>query len=551
MLCQLHIENFTIIETVTVDFENGMTVFTGETGAGKSILLDALGLALGDRADTKWIRSGAAQLDITARFQCDTKTRAHQWLLEQHLGDESGECVLRRTLNDKGRSLAYINGKPCSLQQLKQLGELLIHIHGQHEHHALLKPMVQRERLDTFAKLNPLLQQVSEAFHTWQMHQKELDTLIKQQVDQQAKQSLLRYQLDELAQLELKPNEWETLHQTQHKLHHMQQLIDGCSQTCEQLQESDGALLPQLSHVQQAVSQMIRVDSSLEPLQNMLKEALINLQEVYAELQRYHDRLEPDPESLHKTEQRLAQLYDTARKHRIEPALLAEHQLNLEQQLSECDGLDQKIQQLQTQCQQAQKDYEVLTERLHQHRQKAADKLSPKVIKSMATLGMQGGQFEIQLTPAEPNAFGIDHVQFLVSTNPGQPLQAMKDIVSGGELSRLSLALQVLTAEQQPTPTLIFDEVDVGIGGGTAEIVGQLLHELGKHCQILCVTHLPQVAALGDHHIHVQKSKQKDSTSATVSTLSQAERIQEIARMLGGVKITPQTLAHAEEMLKQ
>ncbi len=551
MLCQLHIEHFTIIDRVTVSFDHGMTVFTGETGAGKSILLDALGLVMGDRGDTKLIRHDKVQLDISAQFQLTSTTAAQQWLIEQQLAEDSGECLLRRTLNDKGRSLAYINGKPCTLQQLKQLGSLLVHIHGQHEHHALLKPTVQRQRLDAFAKAETLATQVAETFTQWQQQQHLLATLQQKKTDQQAKQALLRYQLDELEQLELATDELEQLHQQQQKLQHMQQLIETCAQACQQLQEADIALLPQLTQVHQALQQITRVDQELQPLQQMTQEAMVNLQEVYHELQRYQNRLEPDPEALQKTEQRLAKIYEVARKHRIEPTVLAHHQQALQRQLTQFDGLDQQIAALKMSSENAYQQYATLAQQLHQQREKAAKKLAPKVIQFMEKLGMQGGQFTIQIdTTNEPTIHGMDQVQFLVSTNPGQPLQPMRDIVSGGELSRLSLALQVLTAEQQPTPTLIFDEVDVGIGGGTAEIVGQLLHQLGEHCQILCVTHLPQVAALGDHHIHVQKHKQQDSTTATVATLSREQRIQEIARMLGGVKITAQTLAHAEEMIK-
>jgi DNA repair protein RecN (Recombination protein N) len=550
MLHQLHIEAFTIVDRLTVEFNTGMTVFTGETGAGKSILLDALGLALGDRGDSKLIRHGQSQLDISARFHLANTTLAQQWLLEHELADESGECVVRRTLNDKGRSLAYINGKPATLQQLKELGTLLVHIHGQHEHHALLKSTVQRQRLDAFAKAEALVTQTSEAFQTWKEQQHLLTTLTQQQADQHAKQALLRYQLAEIEQLELYPCELEQLHQQQHKLHHMQHLIDTCSQACEQLQDADVAILPQLGQLQQSIQKMNRVDTSLSPLEPMLKEALVNLQEIYQELQRYQSRLEPNPEALQNTEQRLAKIYDMARKHRIEPTLLEQHQQQLQEQLLQYQGLDQQITELTLASEQAQQQYLTLAEKLHQHREKAAKKLTPKVIAFMEQLGMQGGQFNIQLEVCEPSAQGIDQIHFLVSTNPGQPLQTMRDIVSGGELSRLSLALQVLTAEQHPTPTLIFDEVDVGIGGGTAEVVGQLLHQLGEHCQVLCVTHLPQVAALGDHHIHAQKLKKTDSTTASVTILSHEQRVQEIARMLGGVKITPQTLAHAQEMIK-
>ena len=551
MLTQLHIENFAIAEHVTVDFHTGMSVLTGETGAGKSILLDALALALGDRGDSKAIRPGAPQLDISARFQLAPHTLAHQWLTEQQLVDDTEECVLRRVLNDKGRSFAYLNGKPITLQQAKQVGELLVHIHGQHDHHALLKPTVQRQRLDAFAKAENLATQVQQAFQDWQQQQQVLAHLIQQQTDQVAKQTLLRYQLDEIQQLDLKPNEFEQLHQQQHKLHHMQQLIDTCTQTCQQLQEADNALLPQLVQLSQAIQQMARVDTALQSLQPMAKEALVNLQEIYHELQRYQQRLEVDPETLQHTEQRLSKWHEVARKHRVEPTALFTHQQQLTQQLSELNHLEQLIPQQEAACTQAKASYMSLAQQLQQLRLKAAKKLMPKVTTLMEQLGMQGGKFSIEWQACEPSMHGLEQWQFLVSTNPGQPLQPMRDIVSGGELSRLSLALQVLTAEQHPTPTLIFDEVDVGISGGTAEIVGQLLHQLGQHCQVLCVTHLPQVAALGDHHIHAQKHQKRAQTSAEVTTLSPTQRVQEIARMLGGVKITAQTLAHAEEMLAQ
>lgn len=552
MLTQLFIQHFTIIDEASIDFKLGMTVLTGETGAGKSILIDALGLALGNRADTKWVRSGHQKADITANFRIAPDTAAYEWLIEHDLLPEQDELLVRRTLSQDGRSKAFINGQPVTVQQLKSLGKLLVNIHSQHEHHTLLSSTVQRQRLDHFADHGALLNTVQQTYETWYTAKEKLASAQQQSTEQASQQALLHYQINELDQLAIQENEVTELEKTYQQLAHVQQLLEASGNAIQVLSDHDeSTLLNQLNHIQHTLTEAEALDGELKEINAMLQEAHINLQEATQALRHYHDQVGLDPERLHEVETRLDAIHTLARKHQVSPEDLFDHYQKLTQQLQRYSQTTENIEQLKKTVTETEKAYQQAAAQLSQSRQKAALALSQAITESMQTLGMTGGQFDTTFKPSDYySPQGMETVQFEVTTNPGQPLQPMSAIVSGGELSRISLAIQVLTTAKQPTPTLIFDEIDVGIGGATAEMVGQLLNQLGQHCQVLCVTHLPQVAAQGQHHLHVKKLKSKTDTLTSLMSLTQDQRHQEIARMLGGLKITDQTIAHAKEMLK-
>lgn len=552
MLIECHIHHFTIISATQLQFAHHMTALTGETGAGKSILVDALGLILGHRADTKWIRPGHERAEITAIFQCPADTTAASWLCRHDLNQDD-QCIIRRVIQRDGKSKAYINGRPATVQQLKSLGLHLVLIHGQHEHHALMKAHYQRERLDHFAHHEPLVQQVQQTHACWHAAHEKLIQRQQMLQQQQAQLELLRYQVAELADLALNPAEVEQLHQEQQQLSHGQQLQHSSSQVLMQLHQSDHAVIDVLHQATHQLGELATADERLVPIIAMLEESRITLQEATAELSHYQERIEIDPERLQQVESRLEILHDMARKHHVNAEDLFNHYQTLCDQLNTLDQSHQDLATLATECEQLQAAWLSLARELSTQRQQAADTLSQAMTASMQTLAMEGGVFAVQVTPDDnitPRPHGLDQVSFNVSTNPGQPMGGLSDIVSGGELSRISLAIQVLTATAQPTPTLIFDEVDVGIGGTTASMVGKLLRQLGKHCQVLCVTHLPQVAGQAQHHIRVNKLKSSNQTTSQVTHLDEAMRVEELARMLGGETITEHTREHARTLLK-
>ena len=553
MLVECHIHNFTIIEATQLQFAHHMTALTGETGAGKSILVDALGLVLGHRADTKWIRPGQERTEITATFQCPPDTTASIWLREQDL-DQEDQCIIRRIIQRDGKSKAYINGRPATVQQLKALGQYLVLIHGQHEHHALMKPTYQRERLDHFAHHESLAEQVQQAYQHWHSAHQQLTEHRQATEQQQAQLELLRYQVAELETLNLQAEEIEQLYQEQKQLSHGQQLQQHSGQILAQLQDDDHAIIDVLDHATRQLNELVTIDARLTPVVAMLEESRITLQEAATELHHYHDNIELDPERLQQVESRLEVLHDIARKHQVRAQDLFDHYQTLCDQLQALDQSHGDLAALEAKCQQHQATWSTAAQQLSTQRQQAAAKLAKAVTASMQTLAMEGGQLAVQVTPYEdtalPRPHGFDQVAFSVSTNPGQPMGNLSDIVSGGELSRISLAIQVLTATAQPTPTLIFDEVDVGIGGTTASMVGKLLRQLGEHCQVLCVTHLPQVASQAQQHIRVNKLKSNDQTTSQVTHLDDAMRIEELARMLGGETITDHTREHAKALLQ-
>ncbi|MCL5668572.1 MAG: DNA repair protein RecN [Gammaproteobacteria bacterium] len=552
MLTHLGIRDFAIIESLELDLGAGMTVLTGETGAGKSIIVDALLLALGGRAENGMIRHGATRAEISASFDLGKIPRAREWLNGHDL-DDAPDCVLRRIITLEGRSKAYINGSTVPLQLLQELGNLLVDIHGQHEHQSLLQRNAQREHLDDYAGHAPMLADLASLHKRWISSTRELDTLLRAQSERETRLTLLRYQVQELDALKLEPDEWPALNAEHARLANVNRLLEAAQGALSALYENEqGSALGLLTHSANELQKLHEYDTGLIKLSELLDGAAIQLQEAVNELRHYLDHLEGDPERLHKVEQRLATIHDLARKHRITPDELPDLHRRLAEELANIEGADARLDQLQKEAAEARQAYLMLAEKLSAARAKQAKELQKQVTARMQQLGMPGGRFEIQLERVAEDqyaAHGLERVEFLVSANPGQPLKPLNKVASGGELSRISLAIQVISAQSGRIPTLIFDEVDVGVGGGVAEIVGQQLCALSEQRQVLCVTHLPQVAAQGRHHIQVSKETKKGAARITLRPLGAEERRDEIARMLGGVKITEQTLAHAGEML--
>ncbi len=552
MLTHLGIRDFAIIESLDLDLDEGMTVLTGETGAGKSIIVDALLLALGGRAEGGMIRHGATRAEISAGFDLSRIARAREWL-EEHDLEGAPDCVLRRIITREGRSKAYINGSSVPLQSLQALGDLLVDIHGQHEHQSLLQRNAQREHLDDYAGHARMLADLAALHKRWINSARELETLLRAQTERETRLTLLRYQVQELDALKLEQDECSALNAEHARLANVNRLLETGQGALSALYENEqGSALGLLTHSANELQKLHEYDTKLKKLSELLDGAVIQLQEAVSELRHYLDHLEGDPKRLHSVEQRLANIHDLARKHRIKPEELPDLHLRLAQELANIEGADARLEQLQKEAAMARQAYLALAEKLSAARAKQAKELQKQVTARMQQLGMPGGRLEIQLERVAENqyaAHGLERVEFLVSANPGQPLKPLNKVASGGELSRISLALQVITAQSGRIPTLIFDEVDVGVGGGVAEIVGQQLRALSEQRQVLCVTHLPQVAAQGRHHIQVSKETKKEATKITLRTLGAEERRDEIARMLGGVKITGQTLAHAGEML--
>jgi len=554
MLTHIHIWNFAIVEKLDLELEAGMTVLTGETGAGKSILLDALGLALGDRADSSVIRHGAEKAEISVTFDTRKAAAAEAWLKEHEL-ESAEECIIRRTISANGPSRAFINGKPCPITLLRELGEMLVDLHGQHEHHALLRREVQQQLLDDYADHPALLTAVARAFQQWQSLNKDMQELDRARSERASRLELLRYQVSELDALNLSEGETDELDSEHRRLANARQILESSDHILSRLEENEQASVNALlSQSLSDLQSLTTMDSSLESAAGLLDSASIQINEAVSELRHYRDNLALDPQRLAEIEERLASITDLSRKHQISAAELPAHFTRLQEELSKLEQADIRAGRLQDDIEQASAEYRSRARKLSQSRQKAAKKLSALVSERMQQLGMEGGRFEVKLTSRDENDFskqGQELPEFVVSANPGQPLRPLCKVASGGELSRISLAIQVISADVSLTPTLIFDEVDVGIGGRVAEIVGRQLRELGNHQQVICVTHLPQVAALGQHHLQVCKQAEADSTSSEIQTLSGSQRVDEIARMLGGLKITEQTLNHAREMIEE
>ncbi len=552
MLTSLHIRDYAIVRELALELAPGMTVLTGETGAGKSILVDALGLVLGDRADSTVVRAGCAQAEVHAEFDLGSADAARAWLEEQALaGDES--CLLRRVVSAQGRSRAWINGRPTPVQQLQELGELLVDIHGQHAHQSLLRRPVQRALLDAHGGHQELATQVAELARRWREEEERLQALRGSGTERAERAEWLRFQLSELDALELRDDEWEGLSIEHDRLAHAEELLAACHQASEALYEGeDRSLHDQLSTVADLLAPLVALDAQIAAAHALLGECAIGLQEANRALRAAADQVDLDPERLRQTERRLQALHETARKHRTSPAELPALQRRLAEELQSLEHGTENLDELERRLAQLRHDYEQAAQRLSAARQRAARELSAAVSEAMQGLAMAGGRFEIALAPVPadpPAAGGWETVEFLVSANPGQPPLPLAKVASGGELSRISLALQVVAIASATIPTLIFDEVDVGIGGAVAETVGSLLRQLGEERQVLCVTHLPQVAALGHQHLLVSKELEQGHALAVVEPVRGPGRVAELARMLGGKRITAQTEAHAQEMI--
>lgn len=528
-----------------------MTTLTGETGAGKSILIDALGLVLGERADNDMIGDGSERAEITAVLDVSDLSAAQNWLHENSL-DADGECILRRVLSRSSGSKAFINGSPVPVKLLQSLGDLLVDIHGQHAHQSLLKRDQQRELLDEYAGHQELKQRVASTFQLWHESQDMLDRLRADSSERSEKLDLLRYQVSELNGLKLGETELDELDKDHAKLSNAGMLQSGCSLILSNLYDDENAIQGRLSQIQKELEQMVSADPALAEIREMLEGAVIQVQEATHSMRQYADGIELDPAQLEQVEQRLSDIYDIARKYRCDPDKINQTKLALEQELEQLEHADVHLADLEQQVETNWSDYLELAQQLDAGRRKAAQTLSDEVTSSMSTLGMPDGRLEIDietLPSDKASASGLNRIDVLVTANPGQPAKPLTKVASGGELSRISLAIQVATTRCSGTPIMIFDEVDVGIGGGTAEIVGSLLRELGAYRQVLCVTHLPQVAAQGHNHLQVTKSGSNGTVQTQVIPLDGEQRVQEIARMLGGVTITDQTLAHAQEMI--
>ncbi|MCW9017605.1 MAG: DNA repair protein RecN, partial [Kangiellaceae bacterium] len=534
-----------------LDWSTGMTVITGETGAGKSIVIDALGLVLGERTDSSVVYSGSKQAEVSAIFELESTSAAYQWLVENELGEE-GECILRRIVAKEGRSKCFINGRSATQSQLKAIGSLLVDIHGQHAHQSLLKSKEQMNLLDRYANHNNLLEKVREAAAAIKTIERRKSELEEEKQARDAKHDLLTYQVEELEDANPEQSVLDSL-ETEHKQAATSQDRLVLAEEANQWLADDEAssVISGLSRVIEQVSQLANLDPKVENCLETIIQAEGLLQEVKGELSHYIDSLDCDPEKLQQLDRQLGQFHDLARKHHVSLEQLPTHFNSLKQELEQLHADESELVETEVQLQLAITQYQTQAKKLTQSRVKTAKQLQKLVTESIQSLAMEGGKFEIAINPVESSyaALGAEQIEFLVSANPGQPLQPLTKVASGGELSRISLSIAVVTAEQQLVPVLIFDEVDVGIGGGTAEVVGKLLNQLATQRQVICVTHQPQVASCGDNHLIASKTKQAKSTTTQMLLLGEQERIEEIGRMLGGISISEKTLSHAKEML--
>lgn len=555
MLTQLLINNFAVVNSLDIELDSGFTAITGETGAGKSIMVDALSLILGDRADNSVIRDGEDKAEICAVFDISQSSKACQWLEERDL--DAKECIIRRSLATDGRSRAFINDRPVTLSQMRELGESLLDIHSQHEHQSLMSKQTHRHLLDAYAEATELAQEVATSHQNWQSLLTQYNDLISSAQQQQDQQELIRFQLEELHCLNLMENELEALEQEQVTLANAEQILSTGQKVMalcgdDSSHDLSGGCLSLLSSAINQAQQLSIPQNQQSSSIELLQSAHIQIQEACDNLRQYLEHIEINPERQIQVEQRLSEAHQLARKHRIQPSELPVLCQQLEKEQGSMTNFDDTVAQLERDIETARKTYQKKSGQLSTAREKAAKSMSPKIITHLEAMGMKGSNFVARLTPLsehEANAQGVENVEFLVSANPGQIPKPLQKVASGGELSRISLAIQVVLADKTNAATLIFDEVDVGIGGATAEVVGRLLRKLGTRGQVICVTHQPQVAAQANHHLAATKQTVNDFTDSRVTTLSADEKVMEVARMLGGLKLTDQTIAHATEMI--
>lgn len=556
MLSQLTIRDYAIVDSLDLDFQNGMTVITGETGAGKSIILGALGLTLGDRADKSVVSNGCQRADISAQFNLTGNMAAQHWLHKHDLVEPDSapeHCLVRRVVPADGSSRAYINGIPVTLGNLGQLGELLMDIHSQHEHHSLLRKATHQQLLDEFAVDRSLLSELQGIWQKWQHNQHLMKQLSEQAEELDAQSQLVSYQVEELDELAPEGGEFDRLEQEFQRLSNADSSMATLRQVLTLCQDDEtyniGQAIGQASILLQA---MAPSGLKLENVLDLLNTAAIQVDEAVNELQEHLDRIEINPERLEWVNNRIAELHRVARKHKVKPERLCKLHEDLKANLQSLQNSDLQLEKLQEQDSELRNLYGDIASQVSKQRSLAAKKLATQINKQLMSLEMTDARLKIALTPvpaSNPTSHGLESVEFLVRTNPGQPARALAKIASGGELSRISLAIQVITAQTSKTPTLVFDEVDVGIGGGVAKSVGKLLRQLASHTQILCVTHQAQVASQGQHHMLVRKQTSGKSTSTTITKLTDKEKVLEVARMLGGEEYTDESLAHAEQMV--
>ena len=554
MLTQLTINNFAIVRQLEIELAKGMSVITGETGAGKSIAIDALGLCLGQRIETSMVREGQERAEICATFFIEPTNPAYQCLQEQELQDPDNpsDCILRRVINADGRSKAFINSTPVSASQLKEIGQYLIHINGQHASQLLLKNDYQLQLVDTFAHHNDLLAQMREDYRAWKNLQTQVKNFQQKVAENEAKKQLLQYQVEELDDFTLRPNEYLELEEDQRRLSNSEQLTQLSQSALQLLSENETVSIESMLYrATQYIDELSELDPRYVSVQTMLNDALIQVQEATSEVQHLASHIEQDPMLLQEIEQRLGQALQLARKHNVKPEELVEWHQKLKAELTALLDFSESEERLILEEKAAFEKMQNTAKQLHESRCQAAGKLAQQVTHSIKGLAMENAEFFIEVNSdlTKVAANGADNIVFILRSNLGQQAQPLAKVASGGELSRISLAIQVLTSDQSAIPTLIFDEVDVGISGKTASVVGKLLRQLGDKCQVLCVTHLPQVACHGHHQFNVEKFTVDDKTETKMTALSQEERIPALARLLGSSEITDLALANAQEML--
>lgn len=552
MLTTLRIEHFAIVKHLELDFNQGMTAFTGETGAGKSIMIDALMLALGGRADASVIRPGEEYCDITAGFNFDANSEPALWLAEHDIPYQDNELYLRRIIYAEGRSKSSINGQPVPLQKVKELSEKLVHIHGQHQHQTLMQHQSHRHQLDQYANNHALLDTVAHLFKQYQELKQQIEQ-VQNQEQQKDKIQLLQFQVAELAALNVQEGELVALHQEHQMLHHAKEYLEHSQQINILLNDEEQPnVCSALNQIMHLIALLPQEQPNIKSAAELINGALIQCEEGINEIDKFAEKIQLDPERLHWVEERMSAIHHLARKYHIDSNHLVSFIQQLNNELTQLQTDKDKLQELNEQLTALDKQYKDAAIKLQHSRQQHAVKLAQEISFSIQQLGMPKGWVEIEITELDKmHSHGQNKVEYKVCTNPGMPPDALNKIASGGELSRISLAIQLITAQRGSTPTLLFDEVDVGIGGATAALVGQMLRKLGERLQVFCVTHQPQVAASAHNHFMVQKHSDNQQTFTHILKLKTADKVDEIARMIGGLTITEQTRNHAKELLQQ
>ena len=546
MLLSLHLRDFVIVDTADIEFGAGFTALTGETGAGKSILLDALGLALGARGDAGVVRSGCARADISARFR--STAALDSWLAERDLSGDPGELLLRRIVEADGRSRALINGQPATVALLRELGDQLVDVHGQHAAQSLLRSGAQRDLLDAFGALNPASSAVANLFEHWQAAEREAAAAREGGREQALERERLQWQIGELEPLGLAEGDWEALNAEQKRLSHAASLLADTLGVAESLADGDTPVSSQLDSMIARLQPLVALDTRLAEPVEMLESARIQIDEAASALAAYGRRVELDPSRLEEIEARIGAAFAAARKFRLAPESLAAELVGMRERLAELDRA-QDLEALERRCTETRSAYDQAATALSGKRRTIARRMADGVCKLLGELGMAGTRLEISIEPCTPGPNGVDAVEFRIGGHASSSARPLARVASGGELSRIGLAIAVLAAQSTPVPTLIFDEADAGVGGAVAEVIGNLMRRLGASRQVLCVTHLPQVASRAHQQLKVSRDQRPDGVTSRVQSLGRAERVEEIARMLGGVEITSTTRKHAREML--